>query len=217
MAQVFGSSTNDCTIDVTGESTTDLPTSHSATTPGILGGFFTTDASATDVVLQLRNTTATTAYDCHWGNVAVYAVRSSYDHIKRNWIYQYIDEEHNGFTTFGPTRELVWGGNSCVWNITLNYGCGAHNDKANLMVDVNGAGMSTLRAGVASCNNVNDTSQSVSWVLDEAQLDGVTATTVGDGIAIQLEDRDASGSLFRCSLAGTRSSCRIIVEQLCGQ
>ena len=216
---VNGGST--CTINATGEDTTantqNLPKTHTGgTTPTKLSGFFTTDGSATDVVLQLSSSAAG-AYDCHWSNVAVRQVIPSGQIKPHNWIYQW-ETETGTFTTdgvLGPTRELVWGGASCWWKVFVGGSRNGQNVAIDMYTNQNAAGFVKLKDSVLSMHS-SGTSHHGTWlVIRHEDLDAVYTPVSGAGYAIQFVSDDASNN-WECDIATTDvSSCRIIVEQTC--
>lgn len=211
-----GAAGDDCRIDVTGEASGSLPADFTGgTTPDVIGGVFTTDASATDVVLQLLNQSAGAADECHWDHVAVYPLKPDKDITVENYLYQWSRRFGDNITTLGPTRDLPWTGRRCKlkfeWYFNSDAGAGQSYD---LQVDVNDSGAPVdLVTPLGEAGPASD-EYSGSVVIDEDMIEATFGPiAAGDVLNFRIV---GTGAVAGCN-ASSDSICRIIVQQFCGE
>lgn len=216
-AQANSSAT--CSLDVGGEGSTDLPVTTTSSSYVTLTGFFVTDATPTDITLELDETAGTGS--CSWDHVVVQAVDPD-DALRQasNWAYRKIDTTSAQAADALTTDSLTWGGDPCYWRIGFNASSDASgfSNGVDLEFDEDGDGVYTILRSFEDTNNSQDGASGVMIYFEEdfndaaaAGADTDDAIVAGNSIRLRIVDGGAAGNI-ECD---NDAACSMFVEQVC--
>ena len=227
-ASVLAGSGSTCEIDVTDElstaGTTDLPVNTTSTSYTVLTGFFTTDTTPTDVVLELDETAGTG--QCSWDNVVVQRVDPNQAQPNMDWAYEMIDVTSAQQPEALTTDLLTWAGGSCYWRISFAISSDASGFTQGVDVafdeDADGAsgsatGWTRLRSFAdtgANTVSASGTFLAFKKTLNDAAAAGSdTGDAVVDGDDLRFRVHDGNfGDNIECD---NNAECSFYVEQIC--